>query len=62
MPLALNVLTSISDLGIFVLAMLLAMLSSIKRFSFIFSFSTMVHILLARENGIFVKQCHGWFN
>ena len=62
MSLALNVLASISDLGIFVLAMLLAMLRSIKRFSFIFSFSTMAHILLARENGIFIKQCRGWFN
>ena len=22
----------------------------------------MVHILLAGENGIFVKQCRGWFD
>ena len=36
--------------------------SSLKRFSFTFSFSTMVHILLAKENGIFVKQCRGWFD
>ena len=46
--------------GIFVLAMFFS--SSFKRFSFTFSFSTMGHILLARENGIFVKQCREWFD
>ena len=35
---------------------------SLKRFSLTFSFLTMEHILLARENGVFVKECHGWFN
>ena len=59
--LALNMLASISDLGYFCSSNVF-FLSSLKRFSFTFSFSTMVHILLARENGIFVKQCRGWFD
>ena len=36
--------------------------SSLKPFSLTFSFSTIVYILLARQNGIFVKQCPGWFD
>ena len=46
-------LASIRDLGY---------LSSLKQFFFTFSFSTMVHILLARESGIFVKKFSGWFD
>ena len=56
---AMSMQASFSDLGILVLAMFF---SSLKRFSFTFSFSTMVHILLVRENGIFVKKCRGWFD
>ena len=56
--LALNMLASITDLGYFCSSN--ALLSSLKRFSL--TFSTMVHTLLARENGIFVKQCLGWFD
>ena len=46
--------------GIFVLAKYF--FSCLKRFSFTFTFSTMAHILLARENGIFIKQCRGCFD
>ena len=58
--LALNMLASISDLGYFCSSNVF--FSSLKRFSFTFSFPAMVHILLARENSIFVKQCRGWFD
>ena len=58
--LALIWLSSISNFGIFVLAMF--SFSSLKHFSFPFPFSTMVHFLLARGNGIFIKQSHGWFD
>ena len=53
-------LASISDLGYFCSSNVFS--SSLKLFSFTSSFSTMVHIHLARENGIFVKQCRGWFD
>ena len=43
--LALNMLGSISGLGYF---------CSSKGFSFTFSFSTMVYLLLPRENGMFI--------
>ena len=52
--LALNMLASISDLGYFCSSNLF--FSSLKHFSFTFSFPAMVHILLARENSIFVKN------
>ena len=55
-----NMLGSISDLGYFCSRN--SFFNSLKRFSFTFSFSTMVHILLARENGIFVTECGGWFD
>ena len=55
-----NMLASISDLEYFYSSNVF--FSSLKRFSFTFSFSAVVHILLVRENGIFVKQCHGWFD
>ena len=57
---AFNMLASISDLEYFCSSNVF--FSSLKRFSFTFSFSTMVHILLVRENRIFVKQYHGWFD
>ena len=58
--LALNMLASISDLGYFCSSNVF--FSSLKRFSFTFLFPAMVHMLLARENSIFVKQCRGWFD
>ena len=58
--LALNMLASITDLGHFCSSNVF--FSSLRHFSFIFLFSTMVHILLARENGISVKQCCMWFD
>ena len=58
--LALNMLASISDLGYFCSSNVF--FSYLKFFSFRFLFSVMVHIHLARENGIFVKQCCGWFD
>ena len=58
--LAHNMLTSVSNFGYFCSSNVL--FSSLKHFSFTFSFSAMVHILLTRENGIFVKQCLGWFD
>ena len=58
--LALNMLASISDLEYF--CSINVFFSFLKRFSFTFSFSAMVHILLARKNGIFVKQCRRWFD
>ena len=51
---------AISDLGYFCSNNVL--FSSLKRFSFTLPFSAMVQILLGRENGIFVKQCRGWFD
>ena len=54
--LALNKLVSVSDLGFFHFSNVF--FSSLKSFSF----STMVHILIASENGIFVKQCQRWFD
>ena len=48
-----NMLASINDLGYFCSSNVFY--QSLKRFFFL-SFSTMVHILLSRENGIFVKQ------
>ena len=59
--LALNMLASISDLGCFCSGNFFFFFSSLKGFSFTFSFSTMIHILLAKENGIFIEQCRGWF-
>ena len=59
--LALNMLASISDLGYFCSSNVF-FFSSLKGFSFTFSFSTMIHILLAKENGIFIEQCRGWFD
>ena len=53
-------LASIRDLGYFCSSNVF--LSSLKHFFFTFSFSTMVHILLARESGIFVKKFSGWFD
>ena len=53
-------LASVRDLGYFCSSNVF--LSSLKRFSFTFSFSTMVHILLARENDRVVKCCRGWFD
>ena len=58
--LALNMLASIRNFGYFCSSNVI--FSSLKRFSFTFSFSTMIHILLAKENGIFVKQYRGWFD
>ena len=58
--LALNMLASISDLGYFCSSNVF--FSYLKFFSFRFLFSVMVHIHLGRENGIFVKQCRGWFD
>ena len=55
--LALNMVASISDLGYFCSSNVL--FSSLECFSFTFSFLTMVHVLLARENDIFVKECCG---
>ena len=50
-----NMLASINDLGYFCSSNVFY--QSLKRFFFFtFSFSTMVHILLSRENGIFVKR------
>ena len=49
-----NMLAFINDLGYFCSSNVF--FQSLKRFFFTFSFSTMVHILLSRENGIFVKQ------
>ena len=46
--------------GIFVLAKYF--FSSLKLFSFTFTFSRMANILLARENGTFIKQCREWFD
>ena len=58
--LALNKLVCISDLGYFCSSN--AFFNSLKHFSFTFSFSTMAYILLAIENGISVKKCHGCFD
>ena len=58
--LALNVLASISNFGYFCSSNFF--FSSLKRLSFTFPFSATVHIFLARENGIFVKQCREWFD
>ena len=52
--LALNFLASISDLNYFCSSNVSS--SSLKRFSLIFSFLIMTHILLARKSGIFFKQ------
>ena len=54
--LALTKLVSVSDLGFFHFSNV--SFSSLKGFSF----STMVHILIASENSIFVKQCQRWFD
>ena len=59
--LAFNMLASISDLGCFCSGNVF-FFSSLKRFSFTHSTSAIVHIRLARENGIFVKQSRGWFD
>ena len=56
--LALNMLAFISDLWYFC-SRNVVFFSSLTRFYFTFSFSEMVHILLARENDIFIKQCRG---
>ena len=53
--LAFNILVSVCDLGYFCCSNVF--FNSLKRFSFTFSFSTMVHIILVKENGIFDKQC-----
>ena len=53
--LAFNKLYSISDLRYFYSSNVF--LSFFNHFLFIFSFSIVIHILLARENGIFAKQC-----
>ena len=58
--LAFNILASINNLEYLYSSN--GFFSSLKHFSFTFSFSTMVHILLARENCISVKQCCGWFD
>ena len=55
--LALNILASIRDLNYFCSSIVFS--SSLKGFSFTFSFLTMTHILLARKNGIFFKQQRG---
>ena len=52
--LAFSMLASISDFGLFVLSILF--FSSLNSFCLTFSFSTMIHILFPRENGLFVKQ------
>ena len=53
-------LASIRDLGYFGSSNVF--FSSLKRFSFTFSFSAMVHILLTRENDRVVKCYRGWFD
>ena len=55
--LSLNMLASVSSLWYFCSSNVF-----ICVIVFIFSFSTMVPILLVRENGIFLKQCRGWFD
>ena len=53
-------LACISDIGYFCCNNVFS--SSLKSFFSTFSFSTMVHIIFAREISIFVKQCRGWFD
>ena len=60
--LAFNMLASIRDLGCFYSGNVVVFFSSLKRFSFTHSTSAIVHIRLARENGIFVKQSRGSFD
>ena len=54
-------LASVSDLGYVLFVVVMFVFHSLKRCSFTFSFLTMVHILLARDDNISVKQSCKWF-
>ena len=52
-----NIVASINDLGYFHWQCFFQFFKT-----FFFYIFTMVQILLARENGILIKQSHGWFH